>query len=330
MNNQLAKVPVKQLVQNDKVKGMIANVLHERAPQFATSIVSIVNSNRSLANVDQMSVIQSAMVAATLDLPIDQNLGYVWLVPYKGKAQAQIGYKGYIQLGQRSGQYRAMNAVTVHEGELTSWNPLTEEIGYDPTKRTSDNVIGYIGYFKLLNGFEKTVYWSREQIEAHRQRFSKAGGNSPWASDFDAMALKTVLKSMLTKWGPMSTQLAEAVSKDEAEPETVNVEANETTKDKQAEDLFNQVSELPQESIKEESKVITPKEKKKATRKTTATKKAEPKSVDAKETAVAKEEKVADEKPEDVAEIIATVGNEESDEKQTELLNHWNEPTSED
>ncbi len=315
MNNQLAKVPVKQLVQNDKVKGMIANVLHDRAPQFATSIVSIVNSNRSLANVDQMSVIQSAMVAATLDLPIDQNLGYVWLVPYKGKAQAQIGYKGYIQLAQRSGQYRAMNAVTVHEGELTSWNPLTEEIGYDPTKRASDNVIGYIGYFKLLNGFEKTVYWSREQIEAHRQRFSKAGGNSPWASDFDAMALKTVLKSMLTKWGPMSTQLAEAVSKDEVEPEIVNVEANETTKDKQAEDLFNQVSELPQEPIKEEPKVITPKEKKQATRKTTATKKAEPKSVDAKETAVAKEEKVADEKPEDVTEIIATVGNEEPDEK---------------
>lgn len=330
MNNQLAKVPVKQLVQNDKVKGMIANVLHERAPQFATSIVSIVNSNRSLANVDQMSVIQSAMVAATLDLPIDQNLGYVWLVPYKGKAQAQIGYKGYIQLAQRSGQYRAMNAVTVHEGELTSWNPLTEEIGYDPTKRTSDNVIGYIGYFKLLNGFEKTVYWSREQIEAHRQRFSKAGGNSPWASDFDAMALKTVLKSMLTKWGPMSTQLAEAVSKDEVEPETVNVEANETTKDKQAEDLFNQVPELPQEPIKEEPKVITPKEKKKTPRKTTTTKKAEPKPVEVKEAVVVEEEKEPNKKTEDVAEIIATVGNEEPDKKQTELLNHWNEPTSED
>lgn len=244
MNNQLAKVPVKQLVQNDKVKGMIANVLHERAPQFATSIVSIVNSNRSLANVDQMSVIQSAMVAATLDLPIDQNLGYVWLVPYKGKAQAQIGYKGYIQLAQRSGQYRAMNAVTVHEGELTSWNPLTEEIGYDPTKRTSDNVVGYIGYFKLLNGFEKTVYWSREQIEQHRARFSKAGNNSPWASDFDAMALKTVLKSMLTKWGPMSTQLAEAVSKDEVEPDgPTSIDADEV-------EIFDDASETTEDIVK--------------------------------------------------------------------------------
>lgn len=244
MNNQLAKVPVKQLVKNAQVKNMIANVLHDREPQFATSIVSIVNSNRSLANVDQLSVIQSAMVAATLDLPIDQNLGYVWLVPYKGKAQAQIGYKGYIQLAQRSGQYRAMNAVAVHEGELISWNPLTEEIGYDPTKRTSDNVIGYIGYFKLLNGFEKTVYWSREQIEAHRQRFSKAGGNSPWASDFDAMALKTVLKSMLTKWGPMSTQLAEAVSKDEVEPDgPTSIDADEV-------EIFDDASETTEDIVK--------------------------------------------------------------------------------
>ncbi|WP_404387882.1 recombinase RecT [Ligilactobacillus animalis] len=243
MNNQLAKVPVKQLVQNDKVKGMIANVLHERAPQFATSIVSIVNSNRSLANVDQMSVIQSAMVAATLDLPIDQNLGYVWLVPYKGKAQAQIGYKGYIQLAQRSGQYRAMNAVTVHEGELTSWNPLTEEVGFDPTKRVSDAVIGYIGYFKLLNGFEKTVYWTREQIEAHRQRFSKAGGNSPWATDFDAMAKKTVLKDLLTKWGPMSTQLAEAAAKDEAELEPTSIDADEV-------EIFDDTSETTEDIVK--------------------------------------------------------------------------------
>lgn len=325
MNNQLAKVPVKQLVQNDKVKGMIANVLHERAPQFATSIVSIVNSNRSLANVDQMSVIQSAMVAATLDLPIDQNLGYVWLVPYKGKAQAQIGYKGYIQLAQRSGQYRAMNAVTVHEGELTSWNPLTEEVGFDPTKRVSDTVIGYIGYFKLLNGFEKTVYWTREQIEAHRQRFSKAGGNSPWATDFDAMAKKTVLKDLLTKWGPMSTQLAEAAAKDEIDPEPVNIEAEETTKSKQAEDLFNQALESPQEPVEEVTKENT--QEKKTTAKTASKKAKKPTPIKAVEKD--KEQPTTDEKPEDVKEIIKTVANETSGEEQTELLNHWGEPINE-
>lgn len=324
MNNQLSRVPVKQLVKNAQVKNMIANVLHDREPQFATSIVSIVNSNRSLANVDQLSVIQSAMVAATLDLPIDQNLGYVWLVPYKGKAQAQIGYKGYIQLAQRSGQYRAMNAVAVHEGELISWNPLTEEVAFDPMKKVSDTVIGYIGYFKLLNGFEKTVYWTKEQIEARRQRFSKAGGNSPWATDFDAMAKKTVLKDLLTKWGPMSTQLAEAAAKDEIDPEPVNIEADETTKDKQAEDLFNQVSELPQESIKEVPKENTQPEQ---TTAKTAPKKAN-KPIPVK--AVEKEKKEpATEKTDDVNEIIKTVPDETPDEEQTELLNHWGEPVNE-
>lgn len=322
--NALSRVPVKQLVKNAQVKNMIANVLHDREPQFATSIVSIVNSNRSLANVDQLSVIQSAMVAATLDLPIDQNLGYVWLVPYKGMAQAQIGYKGYIQLAQRSGQYKAMNAIAVHEGELTSWNPLTEEVGFDPMKRTSDVVIGYIGYFKLLNGFEKTVYWTKEQIEAHRDRFSKAGGRSPWATDFDAMALKTVLKSLLTKWGPMSTQLAEAVAKDETTPEPVNIEADETAKDKQAEDLFNQVPELPQEGVKEAPKENT--QAKKTTAKTAPKKANKPTPVKA----VEKEKKEpATEKTDDVNEIIKTVPDEPQGEEQTELLNHWGEPVNE-
>lgn len=322
--NALSRVPVKQLVKNAQVKNMIANVLHDREPQFATSIVSIVNSNRSLANVDQLSVIQSAMVAATLDLPIDQNLGYVWLVPYKGKAQAQIGYKGYIQLAQRSGQYKAMNAVAVHEGELTSWNPLTEEVVFDPMKKVSDTVIGYIGYFKLLNGFEKTVYWTKEQIEAHRQRFSKAGGNSPWKSDFDAMAKKTVLKDLLTKWGPMSTQMAVAASKDEVDPDPVNIEVDETTKDKQAEDLFNQVSELPQESVKEVPKENTQSEQ---TTAKTAPKKTN-KSTQVKAVEKEKKEPVA-EKTDDVNEIIKTVPNETPDEEQTELLNHWGEPVNE-
>ena len=249
----------------------------------------------------------------------------MWLVPYKGKAQAQIGYKGYIQLAQRSGQYRAMNAVTVHEGELTSWNPLTEEVGFDPTKRVSDTVIGYIGYFKLLNGFEKTVYWTREQIEAHRQRFSKAGGNSPWATDFDAMAKKTVLKDLLTKWGPMSTQLAEAAAKDEIDPEPVNIEAEETTKSKQAEDLFNQALESPQEPVEEVTKENT--QEKKTTAKTASKKAKKPTPIKAVEKD--KEQPTTDEKPEDVKEIIKAVANETSGEEQTELLNHWGEPVNE-
>lgn len=209
---------MKELVKQDNVQKMLKSTLQDKASQFATSLVSIINSNQKLEQVDQMSVINSAMVAATLNLPINQNLGYVWLVPYNGMAQAQMGYKGYIQLAMRTGQYKALNAVAVCTGELGGWNALTEEIEYNPEKREDDNVIGYIGYFKLLNGFEKTVYWTRDQIDKHRMRFSKmSSGKEPsgtWKDNYDSMALKTVIKAMLSKWGPMSTEMATAIEHD--------------------------------------------------------------------------------------------------------------------
>lgn len=212
------KMNMKELVKQDNVQAMLKSTLQDKASQFATSLVSIVNSNQSLRNVDQMSVINSAMVAATLNLPINQNLGYMWLVPYKGQAQAQMGYKGYIQLAMRTGQYKALNAVAVCEGELGSWNALTEEVEYNPEKKKSDEVIGYIGYFRLLDGFEKTVYWTKDQIESHRMQFSKmSSGKTPsgvWQTNYDAMAMKTVLKSLLSKWGPMSTDMATAIEHD--------------------------------------------------------------------------------------------------------------------
>ena len=252
--NQLAHTPVKTLVKNSKIKKMLEEALRDKAPQFMNSLVSVVNSNQSLQKVDQMSVINSAMIAASLDLPINQNLGYMWLVPYKGTATPQIGYKGYIQLAMRTGQYKAINAIAVYEGEISAWNALTEDVDYDPSKRSGDAVIGYIGYFKLLNGFEKTVYWTREQIDQHRQRFSKmSGGENPsgvWASDYDAMALKTVLRNMLSKWGPMSTEMATAVSQDEEAPaNAVDVEedtASETTQSLL--DDFNKSQQKKQEA----------------------------------------------------------------------------------
>ncbi|MCT3399200.1 recombinase RecT [Lentilactobacillus hilgardii] len=239
MSTSLAKVPVKDLVKQDKIKQMLASTLGNRSQQFATSLVSVVNENYQLGKVDQMSVINSAMVAATLDLPINQNLGYMWLVPYKGKATPQIGYKGYIQLAQRTGKYKSMNAITVYEGQLKSWNPLTEDIDYDPNGKISNKVIGYIGYFKLISGFGKTVYWTKEEIEAHRDRFSKAKSDGPWKTDFDAMAIKTVLRSLLTKWGPMSTEMAEAVTKDEKVPQ--EVDTDESDADKTASDTTQEL-----------------------------------------------------------------------------------------
>lgn len=222
LKNQLSKkeggVPaatqnsIKGLMDSPAVKKRFEEVLNKRAPQYMSSIVNLVNSDTNLKKCEPMSVIASCMVAATMDLPVDKNLGYAWVVPYGNKAQFQMGYKGYIQLALRTGQYKAINVTEIREGELISWNPLSEEVEIDFTKRKSDKVIGYAGYFKLINGFEKTVYWSREDVEAHAKKFSKTYNfaNSTWKTDFDAMAKKTVLRNLLSKWGILSIEMQNA------------------------------------------------------------------------------------------------------------------------
>jgi recombination protein RecT len=180
-----------------------------------------------LQKAEPMSVISSAMIAATLDLPVDKNLGYAWIVPYGGRAQFQLGYKGYIQLALRSGQYRFINVTPIHEGELKKWNPLTEEIEIDFEERKSDVIVGYAAYFELLNGFRKTIYWTREQVEKHRKKFSKS--DFGWKNDWDAMAMKTVLKSLLSKWGILSIEMQKAVieDNDDREVKDITEEADE-------------------------------------------------------------------------------------------------------
>lgn len=207
---------VKGLMDSPAVKKRFEEVLCERAPQYMSSIVNLVNSDTNLKKCEPMSVIASCMVAATMDLPVDKNLGYAWVVPYGTKAQFQMGYKGYIQLALRTGQYKAINVVEIREGELISWNPLSEEVEIDFTQRKSDKVIGYAGYFKLLNGFEKTVYWSREDVESHAKKFSKTYSfkNGVWQTDFDSMAKKTVLRNLLSKWGILSIEMQKAYSAD--------------------------------------------------------------------------------------------------------------------
>ncbi len=204
---------IKQLMGADSVKKRFEEMLDKRAPQYMTSVINLVNSDTYLQKCDQMSVVSSAMVAATLDLPIDKNLGYAWVVPYGNKAQFQLGYKGYIQLALRTGQYRNINVITVYEGELIKWNRLTEEIELDFEARQSDKVIGYTGYFELVNGFRKTVYWSKEDIERHKKKFSKSGFG--WKDNYDAMATKTVIRNMLNKWGILSVDMQTAVTTDE-------------------------------------------------------------------------------------------------------------------
>lgn len=234
LNTQPQKVSaknasIKVLLESPTIQAKFQNVLKDKSSGFVSSVLNVVNTNGYLADAQPMSIMTSAMVAATLDLPIDPNLGYAYIVPFNGKnkktgrwekkAQLIIGYKGYIQLAQRSGQYHKLNVAPIPEGAFISWDPLAEELKYDFTKQTSDKIVGYAGYFELLNGFTKTVYWTRDQVEAHRVANNKAKDKRAltgvWRDNYDAMATKTVLRSMLSHWGILSIEMQNAVSKDE-------------------------------------------------------------------------------------------------------------------
>ena len=215
---------VKDLLNSPAIKKRFEEVLKAKAPQFLSSIVNLVNGDTNLKKCDQMSVVASCMVAATLDLPVDKNLGYAWVVPYGNKAQFILGYKGYVQLALRTGQYKSINVVEIHHGELKSWNPLTEELVIDFTAKISDDIIGYAGYFELINGFKKSVYWTAEAIEIHKKKFSKS--DFGWRKDYDAMAKKTVLRNMLGKWGILSIEMQTAQRGDQAVISDTILEAN--------------------------------------------------------------------------------------------------------
>lgn len=208
------------------------------AAGFISSVLSIANSNNALRKADPMTVVGAAMVAAQLKLPIVPTIGLAYIVPYKGQAQFQIGYKGLIELAERSGQFKCIIDEVVYEGQLISKNRFTGEYVFDEDAKVSDKVIGYMARFDLINGFSKTIYWSRAEIEAHATKFSqsfRSGYDSPWKSDFDAMARKTVLKALFSKYAPKSIDMQTAITSDQAV-----VKANETITDQDsALDLTN-------------------------------------------------------------------------------------------
>jgi recombination protein RecT len=211
-------VSVKGIFERDTIKKKIQEMIGNKAPGFITSVLQSVSNNALLAKADPMTIYNAAMIAATLDLPINPNLGFAYIVPYKGQAAFQMGYRGYIQLAQRTGQYEAINMVKIYENQFKSFNALTEELNCDFTIQGSGKIVGYAAYFRLVNGFSKTSYWSTEQVTEHAKRFSQSFGSnsSPWKTDFDAMAMKTVLKNTLAKWGILSIEMQMAVKTDQA------------------------------------------------------------------------------------------------------------------
>lgn len=218
--NQLTPVQrLKTALNAESVQEQFRNALQDSAPLFVASLIDIYASDKNLQECEPGAVIMEALKAATLRLPINKNLGFAYIVPYrnKGKAepQMQIGYKGLIQLAMRTGEYRYLNADVVYEGELKSYDKLTGHLDLNG-ERKSDKVVGYFAYLQLLNGFSKAVYWTKDQVIEHAKRFSKSYSSqfSPWQTDFDAMALKTVLRNLITKWGIMSVEMVQAVDRD--------------------------------------------------------------------------------------------------------------------
>lgn len=210
------------MLSQGSIRKRFEDVLGKKAPGFISSILALQTFNKQIKDADPRSVISAAAIAATLDLPINPNLGFAHIVPYRDHggapiAQFQMGWKGFVQLAIRTGLYKTINATEIYEGELISYNRLSSEFIIDDTKRTSDKIVGYVAYFKLLSGFEKTLYMTVEQVRKHAQKYSKSYSRpgTPWQINFDAMAIKTVVKLLLSKWGILSIEMQRALTMDQ-------------------------------------------------------------------------------------------------------------------
>lgn len=210
-------VQVKEIFGRESVMKNLKAMLGGKAQGFATSVLSVVNNNKLLQTADANSIYTSAMVAASLDLPINPNLGFAAIVPYGRSAQFQIMTRGIIQLAIRSGQYARITNAIVYEGQLVKQDPFTDEYVFDFQAKKSDKVVGYVAYFRTVGGFEKYFYMTKEEAEAHGKKYSKSYSSGVWKSDFDSMALKTVLKLLLSKFGILSVEMQRAITMDQAE-----------------------------------------------------------------------------------------------------------------
>lgn len=234
VTNSLApkKTPFSVAIQGDGYKKLINNTLGDpkRATKFVTAITSAVSTNPALQECDASTILSAGLLGEGLNLSPSPQLGQYYLVPFndtKNKrkvAQFQLGYKGYIQLAIRSGQYKKLNVLAIKEGELVRYNPLEEEIEVnlieDDEIRENTPTIGYYAFFEYTNGFKKAMYWSKKKMEAHALKYSKGyaakKGYTFWEKDFDGMAYKTMLRQLISKWGIMSIEMQNAIDADMA------------------------------------------------------------------------------------------------------------------
>ena len=224
------RLGITAFLNSEKVLGNIEQALGTVNKQrFITSVISAVNNNTALSECTNQSILSGALLGESLKLSPSPQLGQYYLVPFndknKGKvAQFQLGYKGYIQLAIRSGQYKKLNVLAIKEGELIRFDPLTEEIEVklieDEETREQAETIGYYAMFEYINGFRKAIYWSKKKMEAHALKYSKGyqakKGYTFWEKDFDGMAYKTMLRQLISKWGIMSIEMQNAIDSDMA------------------------------------------------------------------------------------------------------------------
>ena len=216
---------------SDAVKNKVNALMGGKDGQrFMTAILSAVSNNPTLGDCEHSSILSAAMLGESLKLSPSPQLGQYYMVPFNDNklrrrvAQFQLGYKGYIQLAIRSGYYKKLNVISIKEGELVKFDPLNEEIEVnlieDDSTRESTQTIGYYAMFEYQNGFRKALYWSLEKMQAHAEKFSQGyrarKGYTFWEKDFDAMAHKTMLRQLISKWGIMSIEMQSAMEKDMA------------------------------------------------------------------------------------------------------------------
>ena len=282
-NKVMTKPKFSVAIQTEQYQRLINNTLGDpnRARRFIASISSAVATNNDLQECDAGTILSGALLGEALNLSPSPQLGQYYLVPFKDKNKGKVatfilGYKGYIQLAIRSGYYKKINVIELKEGELKKFDLMTEEIEVDlitdDEKRENAKTVGYYAMFEYLNGFRKTMYWTKKKMLSHADKYSQAfnkeiyqkilDGKIPqkdmwkyssfWYKDFDGMAFKTMLRQLISKWGIMSIEMQEAYTKDSQDIETINHEIVETniSEEKQEEDIQNN-EQIKQNEVKD-------------------------------------------------------------------------------
>lgn len=204
------------LFKQPNVRERFVEIMGKRGNAFTSSVLTLVSQNEKLKKCDPQSIYLCAMMAATLNLPVNANLGFAYIIPYGDKAQFQMGYKGFIQLAMRSGQFKTISSAPIYKDQIVSQNPLKGfEFDFTVLPDKDEKPVGYAAYIELMNGFNKTLYMTTQEVTAHGKKYSKTFNTGPWKDDFETMALKTVIKLLLSKYAPLSVEMEQAVTADQ-------------------------------------------------------------------------------------------------------------------